>query len=507
VSPAGAPARAGDGVLRAAGVTAVLLVLGSVLGFGRDLLLARLFGATAGTDAFLVAWTVPETAAPLLIEGAMAFLLIPLFSRAVERGEDVRRVAGATLPPVLGCLVAVTAVTAVGAPLVVDLLAPGLAERELAVRCTRITSVTVLMFGLTGYLGAALRAHRVFGPPAGVYVAYNTAIIAFLLLFHERTGVLAAALGVAAGSVLMAAAQGPGFARRVGLPRRVPPGAMLALGAFVPIAAFTLLRQAQVFVERFAASSLTAGSISHLNYAQKIAQVPMVLSLIVATVTFPALARGLAAGDTATARRQVSADLRLAGAVICCATAFLVVFADEIVALLLRHGAFTAADAAATASIMRVYALGLLGQTVVGVVCRVYYCTDRPGWYPAVAMLAGLAATACLATLPGAGTTGIAAANAAGISLAAVLLLAGLRRPPLSLAPGALSRALGRPIAATCAAAVAGWLARAALPALPALPPLLTLACGAAAVTLTFAVLTGAKEITTMLDLVSRGRT
>nr|BFE86796.1 hypothetical protein GCM10020093_093970 [Planobispora longispora] len=114
------------------------------------------------------------------------------------------------------------------------------------------------MFGLAGYLSAALRARQVFGPPAAIYVAYNAGIIASVLACHDRFGVAAAALGVACGGALMVAVQIPGFLRHVGPPRRTAAGASILLGAFAPIALFTLLRQGQVFVERFAGSSLAA---------------------------------------------------------------------------------------------------------------------------------------------------------------------------------------------------------------------------------------------------------
>ncbi|GGS79567.1 membrane protein [Planobispora rosea] len=492
------PGRERSPFRRAVTVTAVLIALGSALGFGRDLLLAQIFGATGSTDAFLVAWTVPETAAPLLIEGAMAFLLVPLFSRAADAG-GIREAVAATLPRVLAGLVPVSGGTALAAPWLVDALAPGLADPGLAVRCMRITAATVLMFGLAGYLSAALRARQVFGPPAAIYVAYNAGVIAFVLALHDRLGVAAAALGVACGGALMVAVQVPGFLRHIGPPRRTPAGASVLLAAFVPIAAFTLLRQGQVFVERFAGSSLPAGSISHLNYAQKIAQVPMTLSLIIATVTLPALARSVTAGDTAAARRRITGDLGLAGAIVLSGTAFLLAFAPEIVALLLQRGAFAPADTAATAAIVRLYSLGLLGQTVVGVLCRVFFCGERPTWYPAGAMAAGLAVTAGLAAAaPHWGTAGITLANVAGITLTAAALLPG-RGGPLPLPVRPVLAVLGRLALAAAAATGAGWLVR---PVLAGLPAVATLALGAAVVGSVFIVVataTGSKEIARMI--------
>ncbi|MGW4793293.1 murein biosynthesis integral membrane protein MurJ [Nonomuraea sp. NPDC004297] len=447
--------------LRAVSVTVLLIGLGSVLGFVRDLLLGTLFGADAGTDAFLVAWTIPETAAPLLIEGAMAFVLVPLFSRALETGGDLRGLVASSLPRLCLALAAVSALTAAGAPWLVSVLAPGISQTGLAVDCMRVASLTILTFGLAGYLSAALRTDQVFAPPAAIYVVYNLGIVACVWALRDQ-GTYAAAVGVAAGGIGMVLIQAPAFLRRFGAPRWARPAVPLPVAVFLPVAGFTLARQCQVFVERSVGSSLAEGSISHLNYAQKIAQVPMTLSLIVATVTFPHLARAVAAGDTDRARRSMAGDLAAGSAIVLPATAVLLVCAPDVVAILLEHGAFTASDTAATARIMQVYSLGLLGQSLVGIVCRAFFCGPRPSWYPVVAMALGLVVTILLAR-PSWGVTGIAAANAAGITLTAALLLAGLRTRVIRLPLRAALAPIGGLVLAATIATAAGWGARALL--------------------------------------------
>ncbi|MFI6299107.1 lipid II flippase MurJ [Nonomuraea sp. NPDC050790] len=484
---------------RATTVTMLLVIAGSASGFARDLLVAGVFGATAGTDAFMVAWTIPETAAPLLIEGALSFLLIPYFSRAVEDGRPLREVVWAVLPKAVLAFVLLSAATAAAAPLVARGLAPGIQEHDLATRCTQITSLTVLGFGLAGFCSAALRTQRIFGPPAAIYLAYNAAIVAAVAIGHDVWGITSVACGVAAGGLLMALIQAPSFVRHVGTPVRTGVATSISWAVFAPIAAFTLLRQAQVFVERFVASSLPPGSISYLNYAQKIAQVPMVASLILATVTLPILARAVAAGDHEAAARRVLADTRVAAAIVLLATAFLTAHAPGVVGLLLEHGAFTPGDTAATAWSMRLYCLGLLGQAVVGVLCRVYFCAARPSWYPAAAMTAGLALTAVAAPyLAGPlGVGGVALANAAGITLTAALLLGGLReqRGQLPALPvRALLVSVGRLSAAAAVAAGVSFLAR---PATADLSLIVAVPCEAAVTTAVFvtaALLTGSRR-------------
>jgi putative peptidoglycan lipid II flippase len=477
-------------IVRATAVTAVLTVLGSLLGLLRDLLLARFFGATSHTDAFVVAWTVPETASPLLIEGAMALLMIPIFVRAVAEQGGLGGVVRASLPRIGIVLAVTTAAVTLLAPQLVDLLAPGLAEPDLAIRCMRVTAVTVLTFGLAGYLGAALRSSHVFGWPASIYVAYNVGILGSMALFHEQLGVFAAAIGVAVGSVLMVAAQTPAFLRRMepAAWRTQVQRPHVALIAFIPIGVYTVTRHAQVFVERFLGSELSAGTISHLNYAQKVAQVPMVLSIMVATVTFPMLARSVAIGDDAASREHVERDLRMVSAVVLVASAYIIAYSAPIIGLLFEHGAFSSQDTNATSAIMRVYAFGLLGQAVVGVLCRSYFSEPRSVWYPALVMAVGLAVTALIGVVLLRLWQGmaIAAGNAAGITLTAALMLWGLPKRGMSIS---VSRVAGSVAQLILLAGVAGAAGRLVSLLTADLPTVVTLIIGGLVVCTTFLLL------------------
>uniref|UniRef100_A0AAU3H2V0 Virulence factor MviN n=1 Tax=Streptomyces sp. NBC_01401 TaxID=2903854 RepID=A0AAU3H2V0_9ACTN len=470
-------ARTGSGrfLARAAGGAAGLTVVAALLGLVRDQAVARLFGASHASDAFLIAWTVPEMASTLLIEDGMALLLVPAFSLALTRRaagghaqDPVRVLVADTLPRLFAALACAGGLLIWGAPWVVGVLAPGLDDPGLAVDCTRLTAVTVLTFGVTGYFSAALRAHGRFLAPAGVYIAYNVGIIAMTLALHSFWGVRAAAAGVAVGSLLMILTLLPTYLRLVPVRRgkaavRARASRSAPLGAMVlaPVVLFVVSRQSQVFVERFLASSLPAGAISHLNYAQKVAQLPMVLSMMICTVTFPVVARAMAAGDREGARKRVERDLALAGTVVLLGAAVVVGCAPRIVEVLFQRGAFDAADTAATAGAMRVYALGLLGHTLVGALCRPFFSAGRPTWYPLGAMGAGLlVTTAAGALLTGPfGVDGIAAANALGISTAALLMLLGLGSRAVAVRTGAVALSLARPVAAAAVAALAGRLA------------------------------------------------
>ncbi|MPY63590.1 murein biosynthesis integral membrane protein MurJ [Streptomyces spongiae] len=499
---------------RATLVTAVLTAIGSLLGLGRDQALSYLFGAGSETDAFLVAWTIPEFAATLLIEDGMAIVLVPMLSVAVARraqgapGDPVRSLVATTLPRLSLAFAGVAALLMAGAPYVVGVLAPGLSDPGLAVYCTRLTATCVFTFGLAGYCSAALRAHRRFTAPAAIYVAYNAAIIAAMFVLGGAWGVRAAAVGVAVGGALMILAQLPSLFREL---RRkaaasvatAQPERPLGLALVSTVLLFALCRQGQVLIERFIGSTLPAGAISHLNYAQKVAQIPMTFSLMLCTVTFPVVAQALAEGDTERARERVEKDLVLVASIVLLGAAAIVACAPQITELLFQRGAFTAQDTAATAGVMRVYALGLLGHSMVGALIRSYFSSRRPSWYPLAAMAAGIFVTSLIGALTadGWGVRGIAAANAAGITVTALLLLHGVSGRGVPIRVRQVVADMSRPVRAAVLACVAGLFCASRVDS-----PVLGLALGLTVVSLVFVPLawTGSGGVIPALRSVTR---
>ncbi|MFD9908517.1 murein biosynthesis integral membrane protein MurJ [Streptomyces sp. NPDC059063] len=483
---------------KAALVTAALSVAGSLLGLARDQALAHFFGAGTDTDAFLVAWTLPEMAATLLIEDGLAFFLVPAFSLALARrgrGADrdpVRALVAASLPRMSLCFAGAALALALAAPWVVAVLAPGLPDPQPAVDCTRLTATCALSFGLAGYCSAALRAHQRFTAPATIYVVYNAVIIATLALLAGRWGVRAAAAGVALGGALMVVTQAPSLWRQLrhrpteGRPVADEGADRLRTAVIWTVLLFALLRQSQVLIERFLASSLPAGAISHLNYAQKVAQMPMALSLMLCTVTFPVVARALAEGQTERARERVERDVVLAGCVVLLGAAGVVAGAHPLIQLLFERGAFSPQDTAATASVMRVYSLGLLGHTLVGALARSYFSAGRVTRAPLAAMAIGIVATAGIGflTVGTWGVHGIAAANATGICVTATLLLHGMGPRTVPIRTRRIVVELTRLALAAAGAALAGALCVGAVGS-----PVLALALCGPAVLVVFALL------------------
>lgn len=415
-------------LIRTATVVAAVTAGGRFLGFFRDMTIANLFGATSDTDAYLIAWTIPETAAPLLLEGAMLFVLIPLFAQSKQNDIGLPRAMGETVTVLSGTLAVFSLGAFVLAPYIAEVLGPGLEDHRLAAEAIRLASATLVLFGLAGFLTAALRTENIFGITAAVYIAYNVGILACIFLLRSSMGILSAALGLSVGAFLMVAIQIPSFARTHGRIRlHLPLSDEIRTGliSFVPIAVFILLRHAQVYVERFLGSNLDAGSISRLNFAERIAQVPMSVVIAFAIVSFPKVARSAAAQKVDQVRSAFHRDLGYAVVAIAPAISYLVISANDVVALLFERGAFRSADTAATAGVLELYALGLVAQVAIAVTLLPLFSLRGVVRRPARAAGIGLGVTVALdAFLVGPlGVAGLAIGNAVGITVMALLLL------------------------------------------------------------------------------------
>jgi putative peptidoglycan lipid II flippase len=456
-------------VHRAVLVILLLTAAGRLLGFGRDLVLAALFGASAQTDAFTVAWTVPETASPLLLEDALVYVLIPLFTLYLRTDGNLNQIVRRSLITVVGALGTVSAIVALSAPWLVDALAPGLAAPGIAVDSVRLAALTVVAMGVAGYITSALRVHDVFAPTAAVYAAYNFGIIAMTLLLAGRLGVRGAAVGLAVGSMLMIVVQLPSLLRRVrlrGLHWRVDRAFVVSLAPALPIVAFSLLRHGQVYVERFLGSFLEPGSISQLNYAQKIAQIPMALAASVAVVSFPALVRSAQRGETQRLRNAFEHDLRLTLALTIPAAVYLIAVAPAVVGTLFERGAFTTTDTQSTAALLELYAPGLVGHALVNVALLPFFSLPEHNRIPLRAMAVGLATTVAVAVaLRGIyDARALALANAIGIVVAGCLLLIDIHRRIVPLRWGRLAAATLRITVLSGAAVAIGWAAAVQMP-------------------------------------------
>ena len=363
-----------------------------VLGFVRDALVAQVFGAGPITDAFLVAFRVPNILRRLLAEGALATAVIPVFTDYAmtrERPELLRM-----LRAVLGAALIVLGLTSLlgilAAPWILRLIAPGFAadpgQFALAVQLTRVMFPYLLLVGLGAFAMGVLNSQGRFFAAALGPAMLNVGMIATVLLLPRRVDppILSLALGVLLGGIGQLMIQVPDL-HRVGL--LVSPAhdlrhpaldriARLLLPAVFGLAAV----QVMVFVNTLLASLLPVGSISFLYYADRVMEFPLgIFGIALASASLPAMARQAAARDTAGVASTLNFALRLAVYVAVPATVGLVVLSTPITRVLFQRGRFSAEDTAATAVALIWYALGLVGFSGARIAAQAFYAVARPG--------------------------------------------------------------------------------------------------------------------------------
>jgi putative peptidoglycan lipid II flippase len=363
-----------------------------VLGFVRDMIVALAFGAGPVTDAFFVAYRIPNILRRLLAEGALSTAVVPVFTEyaSAPSGDELRRLLRATLGVALIVLVVTTLLGIVAAPWVLRAIAPGFtsdpAQEALAVQLTRVMFPYLILVGVSALAMGALNAeNRFFAAALGPAVS-NVGMIAGVLLLarHVDPPILALALGVLAGGVGQLLVQLPDLAR-VGLlvaPSWDPRHPALARIARLLVAAVFGLAavQVMVFVNTLLASLLPAGSISFLYYADRVMEFPLgVFGIALASAALPAMSRQAAAGDTQALAGTLNFALRLAVYISLPATVGLLVLRTPITRVLFERGRFTPEDTIATAQALSGYAVGLVAFAAARITAQAFYAIKRPG--------------------------------------------------------------------------------------------------------------------------------
>ena len=368
-----------------------LATLGSrVLGLVREQIMASLFGAGLATDAFNVAFRIPNLLRDLFAEGALSSAFVPTFTTLHEKeGESAAWAFARQLMSTL--LLVLTVICGAGwilAPALVRLFAPGFAaipgKLELTVQLTRVMLPFLPAVALAAVAMGMLNARGRFGTPALAPMMLNLGMIVFgvgLIPVCRTSGqpaILAMALGVVIGGVLQLAFQLPalyrlGFRPRLEWPT-LPPGVRRVAALMLPATIGLGATQINLLVSTFIASLLPQGSVSWLWYAFRLMQLPIgVFGVALATVSLPALSRAAAAGDHAALKNTLSATLRLVFLFTIPAAIGLAVLARPLVALLYEHGRFTPADTDRTAAALVMYCVGLPAYAAIGVLTRAFY--------------------------------------------------------------------------------------------------------------------------------------
>ena len=443
-------------------------LLSRVLGFVRDLVFAHVFGANASTDAFFVAFKIPNFLRRLFAEGAFSVAFVPVLTEYKERRsfaelrDFVDHVAG-TLGAVL---LAVTLLGVVGAPLLVMLFAPGFigaeGKLELAGEMLRLTFPYLLFISLTAFAGGILNAHNRFGVPAFTPVLLNLSLIGcalWLAPLMERP-IVAVAWGVFIAGVVQFLFQLPFLHRLKLLPRfRFAPRdeGVRRIGRLMLPALFGVsVTQLNLLLDTLIASFLVSGSISWLYYSDRLMEFPVgVLGVALATVILPNLSRKHATESPEGFSRTLDWGLRWTLLLGAPAAVGLFVLAGPMIATLFLSQVFTPSDVEMASRSLMAYGLGLLPFILIKVLAPGYYArqdTRTPVRIAVIAMAANMVMNIIL-VFPLA-HAGLALATTLSASLNAFLLYRGLRREGVYL-PGADWAWLGWRAGLACAAMAA----------------------------------------------------
>ncbi len=372
-------------LLRGTAIVSLLTLLSRCLGFVRDLLVARLLGASLFADAFFVAFRVPNLLRSFAAEGALTSAFVPVFSSALARGKGdaqttFKRVAGF----VLYLTIPLSILGIVFTTEILSVMAPGFQndpeKTALAVTLTRVMFPYIIFVSLVATLNSALNSLKVFGASAWAQVIMNIILIAGALCalpFEPQKATIILAISVVVGGVVQVIAQIPAC-RRAGLPTRASadirsPEVREVVRLMIPATIGASVYQLNIFISTLLASLLTEGSISWLFYADRVAQFPVgIFSVALASVLLPMLANASATSNTDQFRSGLSNSLRFTSFAILPMAGGIWVLAVPLTSLLFERGAFTHHSTLMTAAAIQALALGLWASSCYAMVMRAF---------------------------------------------------------------------------------------------------------------------------------------
>jgi len=394
------------GLMRSGLVVSAMTMLSRVMGLARDVVIATLFGAGDGADAFFVAFKIPNFLRRLFAEGAFNQAFVPVLSEVASRGS--KREVKALLDAVAGSLAAVlaliTALAMLAAPWLVWAFAPGFgrdpAKLALTADMLRLTFPYLLLISLTAFAGSTLNTWNRFAVPAFTPVLLNLSLIgaAVLLtpLFAEPA--MALAWGVLIAGAAQLAFQVPFLARLGLLPRPWPNfahiGVKRILRLMVPALFGVSVSQINLLLDTVLASLLAAGSVSWLYYSDRLVELPLgVFGIAIATVILPALSRRHAEQSRAHFSAMLDWAIRSVLLLGLPAALALALLAEPLLIALFHYGAMTEHDIAMAAMSLRAYAFGLVAFMLIKVLAPGFFArqdTATPVKVGIVAMLANM---------------------------------------------------------------------------------------------------------------------
>nr|WP_224784715.1 murein biosynthesis integral membrane protein MurJ [Marinihelvus fidelis] len=469
-------------MLRSTATVGGATIASRILGFLRDVVLARWFGASGETDAFFLAFKIPNFMRRLFAEGSFSLAFVPVLSELREQGDrrQLKRFIDNVTGALASFLVVLTAIGVLAAPLVLGLFAPGWwlegrPEFALSADMLRITFPYILLVSLVALAGGILNSFERFLVPALTPILLNLSLIgcAVFLSGHLAVPVMALAWGVLLAGVLQLLFQVPALMRLGLLPRPRwgwgQPGVTRVLKLMVPTLIGSSAAQVNLLIDSVIATFLVTGSVSWLYYSDRLLEFPLgVFGVALATVILPNLSRKHAARSAEAFSDTLDWALRLAMLITLPAAVGLVVLAGPILSTLFQYGAFSAEDVGMARISLVAYSVGLPAFIAVKVLAPGFYArqdTRTPVRYSLLSM--GVNVVLNLAFVGGllwwgfvGPHAGLAAASSASAVLNASLLFRGLRRAGVyTPVPGWTRVLLGVVLACAAMVAVLAWLA------------------------------------------------
>lgn len=377
-------------LLQALAKVSSMTLLSRILGFVRDAIIARSFGAGIYTDAFFVAFKIPNLLRRLFAEGAFAQAFVPILAEYKNRRghDDTRLLVDHVATLLFLVLIIVTAIGVIAAPAVVYISAPGFADAPdkfaVTVHMLRIIFPYILLISLVSLAGGILNTYSRFAIPAFTPVLLNVALIAATLWLAPRINppAMALAWGVAFGGILQLSLQLP-FLHRLGLLPRFrfswhDEGVWRVLKLMGPAVFGVSIAQLSLLINTIFASFLATGSVSWLYYADRLMEFPTgMLGVALGTILLPSLSKHHADNDPTQYSQLLDWGLRLTLLLALPAAAALAVLALPLISTLFLYGHFSINDVWMTRQALMAYSLGLLGLIMVKILAPGFYARQN----------------------------------------------------------------------------------------------------------------------------------
>jgi putative peptidoglycan lipid II flippase len=436
-----------------------------ILGFVRDIVFARYFGVSGETDAFFLAFKIPNFMRRLFAEGSFSLAFVPVLSEVRESGDRqaLKDLIDNVTGTLAGILLVITAIGILAAPAVLAIFAPGWLiegrpEFGLSADMLRITFPYVLLISLTALSGGILNTFERFLVPALTPVLLNISLIAAAVLLSGRMEVPVKALawGVLAAGIAQLLIQIPALMRLGVMPRPRwgwrHSGVRKILRLMIPTLIGSSVAQVNLLLDMVIATFLVSGSVTWLYYSDRLLEFPLgVFGVALSTVILPNLSRKFAAQSPQAFSATLDWALRLALIITLPAALGLAVLAKPILITLFQYQAFVLGDVEMSALSLAAYATGLPAFIAVKVLAPGYYArqdTKTPVKIAITAMVSNMLLNflfvGTLVAMEFKGPhTGLALASSAAAYINAILLYRGLRRQGVYRPESGWSRVAG----------------------------------------------------------------